>query len=64
MLGGLAGQAAAPALSPNTAEARGAALNLRMQGASDEDVAQQLGVMYTPEVVRFVVAATPKRLQQ
>jgi hypothetical protein len=64
VLGALAGNVAAPALSTNAVMARTLAAQLREQGASDEAVTQQLGMTYTPEVVRFVVAATPQRMPQ
>lgn len=53
-----------PQLSNNANQAQSQAVQMRAQGGSDAQVRQQLGTMYTPEVVNFIVAATPQRLAQ
>jgi hypothetical protein len=53
-----------PPLSNNANQAQSQAVQMRSQGVSDVQLRQQLGTMYTPEVVNFIVAATPQRLAQ
>lgn len=68
MLGRLApaatGAAMAPQLSDNANGAKIQGAALRAQGMDDDQLAQTLGSQYSPNVVKFIVAATPKRLAQ
>lgn len=64
MLGMTAGAAFAPTLSDNAAGANAEAIQLRSSGMSNADLAAELSQRYTPEVVRFIVAATPQRIGQ
>jgi hypothetical protein len=58
------GAALAPQLSSDTASAREHAVEMRTAGMTDAQVEQQLGQVYEPGIVRFVIAATPQRLGQ
>lgn len=64
VLGQIGGAIAAPQLSTNAAQAKMQATELRMQGANTEALAAQLSALYTPDVVKFVMAATPNRIPQ
>lgn len=54
----------APQLSSDTAQASSQATQLRTKGLSNDQLSQQLSSTFTPEVVRFIVAATPQRMAQ
>jgi hypothetical protein len=64
VIGATAGQLAAPQLSSNPQTAQAEAVQARAAGIDNATLEQQLSQRYTPEVVRFIIAATPQRVPQ
>ncbi len=64
LIGAAGGAIASPSLSSNAATAKMEAVNLRAMGLSNADLSAHLSQRYTPDVVAFIIAATPQRVSQ
>jgi hypothetical protein len=64
LIGEGAGMLASPQLSNNAQGAQMEAVQARAAGVNSQQLEAQLSQRYTPEVVRFIIAATPQRVPQ